>query len=69
MLKVGFIGAGKMGEALIKSMLSIEDMDISILASDIVAERRKCISLANTIRKTFGVNTYTPDVLETIRLK
>ena len=43
-LKVGFIGAGKMGEALIRSMLGIEDLQISVLASDVSAERRKLIS-------------------------
>ena len=32
-------------------------------------ERRKCLSLAKTIGKTFGVDVYTPNVLETIRLK
>ena len=32
-------------------------------------EKRKCSAMADTIRKTFGINTYTPNVLETIRLK
>ena len=42
-LKVGFIGAGKMGEALIRSMLGIEDLQLSVLASDVSAERRELV--------------------------
>ena len=32
-------------------------------------EKYKCLGMADTIRKTFGAEAYTPDVLETIRLK
>ncbi|MDQ1279853.1 MAG: uncharacterized protein QG670_1115 [Thermoproteota archaeon] len=32
-------------------------------------ERTKCLSMANTIRKTYGVNSSAPEVLETMRLK
>lgn len=51
-LKVGFIGAGKMGEALIRSMLSIKDIDLSILASDVLEERRKLISSLEGVEAT-----------------
>jgi pyrroline-5-carboxylate reductase len=51
-LKVGFIGAGKMGEALIRSMLGIEDMQISIIASDISEERRNLINKLDRVRAT-----------------
>ena len=52
MLKVGFIGAGKMGEALIRSMLGIEDLQISLLASDVSAERRKLMSKLERVEAT-----------------
>ncbi|MFH0748918.1 MAG: beta-CASP ribonuclease aCPSF1 [Candidatus Bathyarchaeota archaeon] len=32
-------------------------------------EKYKCLSMADTIRKAFGIEAYTPNVLETIRLK
>jgi len=44
MVRVGFIGSGKMGEALIRSMLGLKDVDIFIIASDIAEERRELIS-------------------------
>lgn len=52
MLKVGFIGAGKMGEALIRSMLGIEDMQISITASDITEERRELMNKLDRVEAT-----------------
>jgi pyrroline-5-carboxylate reductase len=51
-LKVGFVGTGKMGEALIRSILSIEDMQISIIASDVVEERRKLMNRLNNVKTT-----------------
>ena len=52
MLKVGFIGAGKMGEALIRSMLGIKDMQISITASDITEERRELMNKLDRVEAT-----------------
>ncbi len=46
MLKVGFIGAGKMAEALIRAMATTEDVDLSIIASDIMEDR---LALMDTI--------------------
>lgn len=51
-VKVGFIGAGKMGEALIRSILNIKDMPVSIIASDISEERRELISKLEGVEAT-----------------
>ena len=51
-LKVGFIGAGKMGEALIRSMLGLEDLQISVLASDVSGERRELMSKLDGVEAT-----------------
>lgn len=32
-------------------------------------ERTKCLAMMNTIRKTYGINSFAPEVLETMRLK
>ena len=51
-LKVGFIGAGKMGEALIRSMLGLEDLQVSVLASDVSGERRELMSKLEGVEAT-----------------
>ena len=51
-LKGGSIGAGKMGEALIRSMLFLEDMQISIIASDVSEERRELMNKLDGVEAT-----------------
>jgi len=51
-LRVGFIGAGKMGEALIRSMLGLEDLQVSVLASDVSAERRELVGRLDGVEAT-----------------
>jgi pyrroline-5-carboxylate reductase len=51
-LRVGFIGAGKMGEALIRSMLGLDDLQVSVIASDVSAERRELIGRLDGVEAT-----------------
>ena len=52
-MKVGFIGAGKMAEAMIASFLSTKKLEAhSIFASDVSTERR------NALKQRYGINVY-----------
>lgn len=52
MLNVGFIGAGKMAEALIRAILKIDDMDITVIASDVMEERRELMAKLERVEAT-----------------
>jgi pyrroline-5-carboxylate reductase len=52
MLKIGFIGAGIMAEALIKSILLTKEMNVYIIASDILKERREKVSKLDKVEST-----------------
>ncbi|MCW4021103.1 MAG: pyrroline-5-carboxylate reductase [Candidatus Bathyarchaeota archaeon] len=52
MVKVGFIGSGKMAEALIRSMLNMEIMQVLVIASDISEERRNLIGNLDNVEAT-----------------
>jgi pyrroline-5-carboxylate reductase len=52
-VKVGFIGAGKMAEAIIASFLNTRKLEAhSIFASDVSAERRRAL------KQQYGINVY-----------
>ncbi len=51
-LKVGFIGAGKMAEALIRAMVNIENTDVSVIASDVMQDRRTLMDSIEGVRAT-----------------
>ena len=51
-MKIGFIGAGRMGEALIKAVLALQGIEVSIIASDISEKRREIISKLGRAKAT-----------------
>jgi pyrroline-5-carboxylate reductase len=52
-MKIGFIGAGKMAEAIVASLLNSRTVEAhGIFASDISAERRR------SLKRQYGINVY-----------
>lgn len=51
-LKIGFIGAGKMAEALIRAMADIEHTEVTITASDVMEDRRRLIGGIDCVTAT-----------------
>ncbi|MEW5936392.1 MAG: pyrroline-5-carboxylate reductase [Candidatus Thermoplasmatota archaeon] len=51
MLTVGFIGAGKMAEALIRAILTLDE-EIKIIASDVVEDRRRLMGTIERVEAT-----------------
>jgi predicted metal-dependent RNase len=62
----GFSGHSD-GNQLIAYLRRIHPKPESIIVNH--GERSKCLDLANRLRKIFGVNTFSPKNLETVRLR